>query len=52
MTYMPDHYYLLHLDSLYKVIHTDLLYLYIYIYNRKIDIDEPYTFHISNSFSL
>lgn len=24
MTYMPDEYYLLHLDSLYKVIHTDL----------------------------
>lgn len=29
---MPDDYYLLHLDSLYKVIHTDLLYLYIYIF--------------------
>lgn len=31
MTYMPDDYYLLHLDSLYKVIHTDY-YTYIYIY--------------------
>lgn len=49
MTYMPDDYYLLHLDSLYKVIHTDLLYLYIYIYiyNRKIDIDVfIYIYHI------
>lgn len=31
MTYTPDDYYLLHLDSLYNVIHTDLLYLYIYL---------------------
>lgn len=28
---MRDYYYLLHLDSLYKVIHTDY-YTYIYIY--------------------
>lgn len=32
MIYMLDDYYLLYLDSLYKVIDIDLLYLYIYIF--------------------